>query len=116
MDRERIERCLEQVGAYRASGMKAGQWAAAHGVSIRELASWSAHARRWQARLEGVAAPEAASRARVGAGFVAARLPAAVTGSVRVEIGAAGGATPIVLHWPVGAARELAIWVREVQR
>ena len=116
MDRERIERCLAQVAAYRASGQKAKQWAAATGVSIRELASWSAHARRWQAQLDGVAAPEPASRARAGLGFVAATLPVAVTGSVRVEIGAAAGVLPIVLHWPVGAARELAAWVREVQR
>src|SRR5512135_496014 len=101
MDRERIERCLAQVAAYRASGQKAGQWAAANGVSIRELASWSAHARRWQAQLDGVAAPEPASRGRAGAGFVAATLPATMTGSVRVEVGAAAGALPIVLHWPV---------------
>ena len=114
MDRARIESCLAQVAAYRASGQKARQWAAANGVSIRELASWSAHARRWQAQLDGVAAPEPASRARLG--FVAATLPATVTGSVRVEIGAAAGALPIVLHWPVGATRELACWVREVRR
>jgi hypothetical protein len=114
MDRERIERCLAQVAAYQASGQKAKHWAAANGVSIRELASWSAHARRWQSQLDGVAVPEPASRSH--AGFVAATLPAAASASVRVEIGAASGATPLVLHWPVGAARELAAWVREVRR
>lgn len=103
------------MGAYRASGQKAKQWAAANGVSIRELASWSAHARRWRALLDGVA-PEPAPRARTGSGFVAASLPAAATGSVRVEIGVPAGAMPIVVHWPLGAARELAAWVREVQR
>ena len=34
MDRERLERCLEQVQAYRASGLKAKVWAQANGVSL----------------------------------------------------------------------------------
>ena len=56
MDRQRMESCLEQVAAYRASGQKGRVWAEANGVPPRALASWCAHARRWQARLEGVSA------------------------------------------------------------
>ena len=44
MDRERLERCLEQVLAYRASGLKAKMWAQANGVSLLSLQSWCAHA------------------------------------------------------------------------
>ena len=119
MDRERMERCLEQVAAYRASGMKGNAWAEANGVPLRALSSWCAHARRWQARLDGVAvsvsvsASGSAPASKVG-GFVAARVPAAIAATVRIELHA--GSTRVELHWPVGNARELAAWLREVGR
>ena len=37
MDRERMEQCLEQVSAYRASGMKAKAWATANAVELLSL-------------------------------------------------------------------------------
>lgn len=43
MDREQMQRCLEEVAAYRASGQKSGVWAAANGVPARVLASWCAN-------------------------------------------------------------------------
>jgi hypothetical protein len=109
MDRERMERCLEQVAAYRASGLKGSAWAEANGVPLRALSSWCAHAQRWQARLDGVSA----SAPKVG-GFVAARVPAAIASTVRIELHA--GSTRVELHWPVANARELATWLREVGR
>ena len=111
MDRERMERCLEQVAAYRASGLKGSTWADANGVPLRALSSWCAHAQRWQARLDGVAVSAPASKA---GGFVAARVPAAITATVRIELHA--GSTRVELHWPVANARELAAWLREVGR
>jgi hypothetical protein len=114
MDRERMQRCLEQVGAYRASGQKADAWARANGVELRALSSWCAHARRWQARLDGVALP----RGGEPAGFVAARVataaPAGTSGTVRIELQA--GASRVELHWPLAHTRELAAWLREVGR
>jgi hypothetical protein len=109
MNREKIERCLEQVAAYQASGLKANAWAQANDVPVRAIASWCAHARRWRAQLDGVAvvAPKVS-------GFVAARVPAAVTATVRIEPHA--GSTRVELHWPVGNTRELAAWLREVGR
>lgn len=112
MDRQRIERCLQQVAAYQASGQKANEWAAANGVSVRELASWCAHARRWRARLDGVAC-EPAGRQRAS-GFVGAGLPGGASTSVRIEMQAAGAT--VALHWPISHARELAAWLREVAR
>lgn len=104
MDRER-------VAAYKASGLKAGVWAQAHGVSIRELSSWCAHARRWQARLDGVTA---SPPVRQVGGFVAARVPAVIAPTVRIEVQA--GSTRLELHWPMANGRELADWLREVGR
>ena len=113
MDRQQMERCLEQVAAYRVSGQKAKVWAEANGVPLRVLASWCAHARRWQARLDGGSAqPSVASRP---SGFVAARVaPNATSNSVRVEVNA-GGAR-FELHWPLAHTGELAALLREFSR
>ena len=111
MDRERMERCLEQVASYRASGLKGNAWAEAHGVPLRALSSWCAHAQRWQARLDGVSASTSAPKF---GGFVAARVPGAVAATVRIELQA--GSTRVELHWPVANARDLAAWLREVGR
>ena len=115
MDRDRLEKCLEQVAAYRASGLKAKKWAEANGVALLSLQSWCAHASRWRARLDGV---EIAPPVR-SSGFVAARVSPAVTPPlagpcVRVELGA--GASRIDLHWPLAHSRELATWLREFSR
>lgn len=112
MDRGRVEQCLEQVAAYRASGQKAKAWAEANGVELGTLGSWCAHARRWQARLDGVSA--AAPMTGTG-GFVAARVaPGAASESVRIELKA--GATRLELHWPMAHTRELAALLLELGR
>lgn len=114
MDRQRMERCLEQVAAYRASGQKARVWAEANGVPAGALQSWCAHAQRWQARLDGVS-PEPATAPR-RSGFVAARVapPGAASTSVRVELNVGG--TRLDLHWPLAHTRELASLLRELDR
>ena len=111
MDRQRMQDYLVQVAAYRASGKKASQWAAEQGVPLRSLASWCAHAGRWQTRLDGVSSPIVAKPA----GFVAARLPAAsAASSVRVELQA--GASAVTLHWPTAHTLELAAWLQAMTR
>lgn len=116
MDRQHAQRCMEQVQAYRASGMKATAWAEANGVPLGTLGSWCAHYQRWQARLEagpgGAGAEHPASRP---SGFVAARAatPGAAS-SVRIEVNA--GAARLELHWPLAHARELAVLLRELGR
>ena len=113
MDRQQVERCLEQVAAYRASGLKAKTWAAANGVPLGTLGSWCAHARRWQAKLDGGAGAEPTTRP---SGFVAARVAplAAAASSVRVELNA--GSARLELHWPLAHTRELAALLRELGR
>ena len=39
MDRQRMQRCLEQVAAYRASGQTIKVWAEANDVPMRVIAS-----------------------------------------------------------------------------
>ena len=126
MDRQRLERCLETVAAYRSSGMKAKVWAQANGVALLELQSWCAHARRWRARLDeadgvGPVRPAGAGGSAERLGFVAARLPgsamlapAACASSVRLELGA--GAGRVELHWPLTHVAALGPWLREYTR
>lgn len=109
MERSEMERCLEQVAAYRASGQKAKVWAEANGVPLQMLASWCAHAGRWQARLDGVV-PVPAEPKR--SGFLAAHV--APAGTVRIELHV--GTTRVELHWPLVHTRELATWLHEVGR
>ncbi len=111
MDRERMERCLEQVASYRASGLRGNAWAEAHSVPLRALSSWCVHAQRWQARLDGVSA--STSTPKVG-GFVAASVLGAVAATVRIELQA--GSTRVELHWSVANARDLGARLREVGR
>ena len=115
MDRGRLKRCLEQVQAYLASGLKVKICAQANGVSLLAFQIWCVHAGRWWSRLEGV---EALPPARLS-GFVAARLAQAAprpseAPSVRLDIGA--GAGHVELHWPLAQSRELAIWPGEFTR
>ena len=115
MDRERLERCLEQVSAYRASGMKTKAWAAANAVELLSLQSWCAHATRWRARLDGIVAAQPAGPRGFVAARVAAAAPAVTAGpSARLELGA--GAGRVEMHWPLAHARELALWLREYTR
>ena len=111
MDRQQMARCLEVVAAYRASGQKSKVWAEANGVPARSLASWCAHSRRWQARLDGVGVGSVAKPR----GFVATHVePGAASATVRVQMTCTG--TQIDLHWPLAHTRELAALVRELSR
>jgi ADP-ribosylglycohydrolase len=114
MDRQEMERRLQVVAAYRASGQKANVWGEANGVALRVLSSWCAHSRRWQARLDGVGAAALTTTTRPS-GFVAARVtPAAASSSVRVELDV--GPTRLALHWPLAHMRELAALLHELGR
>lgn len=116
MGRQQVEHCMEQVEAYRASGMKAKAWAEANGVPLGTLGSWCAHYRRWQVKRDGVlGATDGDRSATRPPGFVAARVaPSVATSSVRIELSA--GASRLELHWPLGNTRELVTFVRELGR
>lgn len=117
MDRQHVQRCMEQVAAYRASGMKAKAWALANGVPLGTLGSWCAHFERWQAKLDGRADAGAGAEPSTArpSGFVMARVasPGAAS-SVRIELSA--GSARLELHWPLAHAHELATLLREFGR
>jgi hypothetical protein len=123
LDRDRVQRCLAAVDAYRASGLKAGAWAQANGVAWRDLASWCAHAAGWRAWLAG----EVSARARPSRGRAAvavqegarfAPLPW-LEGSpglgAKVEISWPLQGRSLTLSWPLAHAQELAVWLRGLE-
>ncbi len=115
-DRERIERCLAQVMAYRASGKKAKQWAAEQGLPLGTLTSWCTHAAGWQRLLDGQ--PKQPRKA-AATGFVGARIEGETVGAVAgttVRVDVRSGSTALSLHWPLVHASQLAAWVRELGR
>lgn len=114
MDRERIERCLKQVQAYRASGLRAKVWAQANEVDLGSLGSWCAHAARWQRRLDGADAPMPTRPERNG--FIPARIALQIASPASVRIELSAGATRFDLHWPLTHASELATLLREFAR
>jgi hypothetical protein len=119
MDRQHVQRCMEQVEAYRASGMKAKKWAETNGVALGTLGSWCAHYARWQARLGGggcaAGSPGQEASAARPSGFVAARVASPGAGaSVRIELSA--GTARFELHWPLAHTRELAALLCELGR
>ena len=104
-----MESCLDQVAAYRASGQEGHVWAEANGVPPRALASWCAHARRLQARLDGVSAESSPTRP---SGFVVARVALrCASPSVRIELSASS--TRLDVHWPLSHTVELAALLRK---
>jgi hypothetical protein len=115
-DRQHAQRCMEQVQAYRASGMKAKAWAEANGVALGALGGWCAHYQRWQAKLDAGCGVAGAQPPTIRpSGFVAARVATpAMASSVRIELNA--GAARLELHWPLAHARELAVVLRELGR
>lgn len=117
MDRQHVQRSMEQVAAYRVSGMKAKAWVLANGVPLGTLGSWCAHFERWQAKLDGRADAGVGTEPPPARpiGFVAARVasPGAAS-SVRIELSA--GAARLELHWPLTHAHELATLLREFGR
>lgn len=115
-DSQYSQRCMEQVDAYRASGLRAKVWAEAHGVPVGTLSSWCAHYGRWQAKREAgsTSAVDDSLKPRP-IGFVAARM-APLTGAGSVHIQVHAGVARLELDWPMAHARELAALLRELGR
>jgi hypothetical protein len=110
-DRQRMGRCLQWINAWRASGMKLGDWCESQG---EPLALWRARLRweqRWRHRVEQAHAAQfvqALPRPKL-----AVPAPARPV-SVRIEIGASGAHLRASVELPLSALPGCAAWLREV--
>lgn len=117
-DIDTIERQLNMVEQWRASGMAAHAWAKAHGVEPSKLTGWIGHERTWRERLEGKApTPRAKPMGQTTASaadktaahdFAPVRLrtqpiPTSLH-TIRIEHPPSG----LVLHWPLSHSTQLA--------
>lgn len=117
-DIDRIERQLNMVEQWRASGMGAHAWAKAHGVEPAKLTGWIGHERTWRERLAGKApTPRAKPMGQTTAtanaadktattGFAAVHLSVSPVPmqTIRIEHQPSG----LVLHWPLSHSTQLA--------
>ncbi len=122
-DRTRIERCLQEIDTWRASGMKLKTYAQSRG---EELSHWRAQLsweRRWRQALTVV--PGAAFVRAVAASHAKASgtKPTASTpmnpekgqgACVRIVVSPEGSTLRASIDWPVSAAAASGTWLREV--
>jgi hypothetical protein len=124
---EQIAQCVRVLDELAASGLGAQAFAQARGLSYTQLRAWRNHEARWRARLAGGATPRLQTSA---SGFVQVQV-AAATGhgsapspspapahahaqphSIRIDcVQAGGGARSAVVHWPVQASAQCALWL-----
>ena len=110
-DRQRVQRCLEWMDAWRASGIKLKDWCQLQG---EELAVWRARLRWEQRWRHGVGQlPRAAFVQALPQPKVAAA-PATALASVRIEIGPGGAGLRASVDLPLSALPDCAAWLREV--
>lgn len=125
-DRLRIERCLEEFAAWRASGMALKAYVQLRGEDLshwRARLSWE---RRWRQMLNGTYTKDTSERcAFVQATPSQARTTAKAQPqpaphsaqqqtNLRIVISAKSGALQASVEWPLGAAATSSAWLREV--
>jgi transposase len=104
----------ESVGACQAEGVSIAAVALARGVNANLLRSWVRAAERSNApiRIQPAASQERSEQAE---GFVPVPMPTGTAeGLIRVEVRARGRSVSI--EWPVSAARECALVLRELMK
>lgn len=122
-DRTRIERCLQDIDAWRASGMKLKAYAQSRG---EELTHWRARLsweRRWRQALTAVpgAAFVRAVPVKHAKATKARRAALPAMGDeptkdvcVRIVLSREGSALRASLDWPLDALEASGAWLREV--
>lgn len=110
-DRQRIERCLEQLDAWRQSGMALKKYTEHHGHSHPQCRAWLGVEAHWRQTLSGAAHTT----------FVQARADKATSptapASLRIALQSQSGPLAASIDWPLerpGSASALAAWLREV--
>lgn len=116
-DRQRIERCLEQIDAWRASGVALKQYTEHHGHSYAQWRAWLGFEVHWRQTLAG-GAPTGFVQAHPAQGAAATALPSpAPTPGLRIALQGQSGAIVARVDWPLeraGSSSASAAWLREV--
>jgi hypothetical protein len=124
-DRERIERCLEQLGAWRGSGQSLKQYCDARGHRYAQWRAWLSFEAQWRQALNGGTSTRVAATRFVQAHppqeMGEPRAPASVPGAgLRITLQSPSGSLVARIDWPLeraGAPSTLsasAAWLREV--
>jgi hypothetical protein len=110
-DRQRVQRCLQWIDTWRASGTQLKDWCALHG---EELAAWRGRL-RWERRWRhGVGQLSAAQFVRALPPPKVAPTALTALASVRIEIGPGGAGLRASVELPLSALPGCAAWLREV--
>ena len=114
-DRQRIERCLEQIDAWRQSGVPLKQYTEHHGQRYPQWRAWLGFEAHWRQTL-GDAVPATFVQARPAKGVATTPEPAP-TPSLRIALQSQSGALVASIDWPLdraGSSSASAAWLREV--
>ena len=116
-NRQRIERCLEQLDAWRQSGVPLKPYTEHHGHSYAQWRAWLGFEAHWRQTLAGGASTR----------FVQARPAQEMTGTpapsaspapgLRIALQTPSGAIVASIDWPperAGSPSASAAWLREV--
>lgn len=109
-DRARVQSNIEQLDAWRASGMKLKAYCEANGHSFDRWRAWLGVESGWRQAL-GKPEVQTPGFVQVVAG---ARADAGKAGSVRITVGREGGVLHATLEVPEGALDSCAALLREV--
>ena len=133
--RQRITQCLEQLDAWRASGLTMPEYVQSMGQSLWQWRAWLSTEPRWRSMLlrestaatagfvqvhgpqetegsEGTARTECTQRS---AGQKQAAQPSTPPAShLLLEVSHTGSPVRISVQWPVNASAQSVAWVREV--
>ena len=116
-DRQRIERCLEQLDTWRASGVPLKPYTEQHGHSYTQWRAWLGFEAHWRQTLAGGATTRFV-QARPAQGVAATPLPSSSpVAGLRIALQSLSGTLVARIDWPLeraGAASASAVWLREV--
>jgi transposase-like protein len=102
----------EAIGACQQEGVSIAAVALARGINANMLRCWVRKAERENAPI-AIRRTTPLEVAREAESFVPVSLPASAAGTaIRVEVRSKGRS--ITIEWPASAARECAVWLREL--
>jgi hypothetical protein len=117
-DRQRIERCLEEIDTWRASGLKLGVYVQQSGADIGHWRAWLSWEKRWRKMLANV---HGETPHKPGVEFVRAvptaqlvQQPLRDQDCLCIVLSARTGTLQASIQWPLNRLGASSAWLREV--